>query len=142
MAALFLANGVAFGQYSPDFDTFDGGFTLSGQDGWDTNDGNQPDYVGQMPGYSDTVTDYRAVLGGAVVATGFDPSVQTVDLWRPFTLPGSGNNASFSATMAISSSQTPHLARDSFQWKFRSSLGQDIVTFDMVSLDAETIRFD
>ena len=117
-SALLLALTGANAQYTPNFNDFTGGSSLSGQDSWDTNNANQPDYVGVIPSYSVSGSDYWAELGGLAGAPG---QTQT-QLWRNFTLTdplsGDGNNATFSTKMSIASSQIPRTSRDSFQWVF------------------------
>ncbi len=127
---VFSLSSFASGQtgYAPNFDSFDGDSTLSGQDGWDTNDANQPDYVGEIPSYSTSTSDYWAALGGLVRQA---PASPTTYLFRNFSL-GDGGNATFSVKMAVTSSTSPRVNDDSFGWAFRQSDGTDIVSIDFV----------
>ena len=112
-SALLLALTGANAQYAPDFNAFTDGSTLSGQDSWDTNNANQPDYIGIIPSYSASLSDLWAEVGGLAGA----PGQTHTEVWRNFTL-ADGNNATFSTKMSIASSQIPRATRDSFQWVF------------------------
>lgn len=111
--------------YFSDFDSIPGNASLSGADGWVTNDpyvpaGNfgQTDYVGIISGYSQTLTDNWALLGGA---TGFTPGQSTVYLWRPVDLTGASGASFTVGSMAVISSALPRLSADTFGWTFRDS---------------------
>ncbi len=142
--SLFLTlagSGLAQAQYITNFDNFIPSSTLSGQietdpvaDQWASNDANQPDYVGELPGYSITTTDYWAMLGGAAVAPTFEPTETTVVLSKSvsFATVEEANNVLFSTTMAISSSTPSRPDQDTFQWKFMTAGGADIVSLDFV----------
>lgn len=124
-------------QYAPNFDTFTPKFSLSGQQGWVTNDTNQANLIGYIPGYSESRTSYWAVLGGVVQTA---PSTTSVDLYRAFTLPDNGSAATFSVNFAISSSATPYTNKDSFSWKFRTADGTPIVSLDFEPFDPTTLK--
>ena len=114
---------------------FNANASLSGQQLWDTNnftaanppsipfDLGQSDFVGIVSGYSTTVNDYWALLGGA---TGIAPVVNTSTLFRPLDLTGA-TGAAFDVKFGIISSQNPRPNQDSFGWTFRDSLGNQLL---------------
>ena len=123
-----------YAQYVPDFSTFTPNFTLSGQKDsdvpdyrWQTNDVSQANYIGVIYGYSQTLTDYWASLGGL---TRLAPSERNVDLFRNFSLPSDCNHAVFDVKFSITESKTPWVTRDAFAWKFRTPEGTNIVSLD------------
>jgi len=137
-----MASSQSQAQYVPDFNTFLGNNTLSGQlqsDDpnlqWQTNDANAANYVGVIPGYG---SDYWGGIGGIFQEA---PSATNVDLWRTFTLPGGGSAGVFQTKFAITSPQTPYprTNRDSFSWKFRTAAGADIASVDFVPGNATTM---
>ncbi|MEI6279246.1 MAG: PEP-CTERM sorting domain-containing protein [Verrucomicrobiae bacterium] len=122
--ALALSLSSAHAQYSPNFDTFDPYFTLSGQlagapvaEQWQTNDISQSDYLGPIDGYRDPSN--WALLGGLAVTTP-KPYEVTASLWRNFTLPDA-SFAQFNVDFAITAPTVGHPARDSFAWTFRTN---------------------
>lgn len=135
--AVWLASafpGHLCAQYAPDFSTFSPGFTISSQkdsdapdDRWQTNDSNQANYIGVIYGYSQSLTDYWASLGGL---TQLAPSERNVDLFRNFSLPADCNQAVFDVRFSITESKTPWVTRDAFAWKFRTPEGTNIVSLD------------
>lgn len=133
-------------QYVPNFNTFLGNNTLSGQQQsdpielqWQTNDTGGANYVGVIPGYSTSGSDYWAGIGGIF---GFTPSATTVDLWRTFTLPGGGSEGVFQTKFAITSPQSPRTNQDTFSWKFRTAAGTDIASVDFVPLNGTTLKLN
>jgi hypothetical protein len=109
-----------------------GNSTLSGQDGgtgvyWDTNNYSpglgQSDFVGVIPGYSTSGSDYWAFLGGA---QNIAPVVDTSYLFRPLDLTGSSSLA-FNVKFGITSSVSPQTNKDTFGWTFRDAMGNQIL---------------
>lgn len=132
-----LLSVTAHAQFTPNFDTYTPSFSLSGQQGWVTNDTNQKNYIGTVNGYSVPASSYWAELGGLLHSA---PSTANVDLYRTFTLPDNGNAAVFSVNFAISSSSTPFTTQDAFSWKFRTADGTPIVSVDFKQLDSTTLK--
>lgn len=135
---LLLAGVTLAAGYITNFDSISGNATLSDADGWVTNDPydvigdfGQADFVGVIPGYSTTVDDHWAALGGI---TGFAPGQPTIILSRPVDLTGA-SRATFTVAMAVSSSAIPRANKDTFGWTFRNS--SDITLFSLL-LDPNT----
>jgi hypothetical protein len=147
LAGIALAvSSQAHAQYIPDFNTFSGNNSLSGQKQsdpvelqWQTTDANAANYVGVIPGYSTSGSDYWAGIGGLFNAA---PSATTVDLWRTFALPDGGNAGVFQTKFAITSPQSPRTNQDSFSWKFRTAAGADIASVDFVPLNGTTLKLN
>ena len=139
VAALLTAGSVARGQgYSTTFDAnqgYMGGNTLSGQNGWDTNDNNQPDYVGTVSNYSVPASDFVGYLGGLGLSNSVVPSVTPVYLYRPFTL-GTTSAYAFNVDMAITRSGATYPTNESFGWTFRTSGGANLFSVDFVPTTA------
>lgn len=136
--SLFLSLGSA-ATYFTDFDSIPGSGSLSGSDGWVTNDpyvlaGNfgQADFVGIVPGYSQTLSDHWALLGGA---TGVTPGRSTIYLWQTVDLAGASDVSFTLGSMSVISSASPRLSADTFGWTFRNS--SDNTLFSL-RLDPET----
>ena len=133
VAALLALGSVAHGQgYSTNFDAtqgYVGGATLSGQNSWDTNDNNQPDFVGTVSSYSVPATDFVGYLGGLQLSNGIVPSVSPVYLFRPFTL-GTTSAYAFNVDMAITRSGATYPNNDSFAWTFRTAAGANLFSVD------------
>jgi hypothetical protein len=128
-----LASAVLAAGYVSNFDDISGNASLSDADGWVTNDpfnpgtnAGQTDFVGILSGYSQTVTDHWALLGGA---TGFSPGQPTIYLSRPVDLSGSAS-VSFTTGMAVISSAVPRPNEDTFGWTFRNNL--DVTLFSLL----------
>ena len=134
-AALLTVGSVARGQgYSTNFDAsqgYVGGATLSAQNGWTTNDNNQPDYVGTVSNYSVPASDYVAYLGGLGLSNGIVPSASPVFLYRPFTL-GATTAYAFDVDMAITRSGATYPTNDSFAWTFQNTAGTNLFSVDFV----------
>ena len=136
LALLTTAHGAG---YITNFDppAFVGGASLSGQELWDTNnyspgpdmipgtadDLGQSDFVGIISGYSTTMSDHWALLGGGA---GIAPVVNTSYLFRPVD-PEGATAAAFNVRFGISSSQTPRGNKDTFGWTFRDSTGAQLL---------------
>ena len=124
--------------YSANFvTTFDGyapRFTLSGGDGWDTNnfgvgpdgidgtpdDYGQSDYIGYIAGYSATNSDYWGLLGGLV---GHAPVVDTSYLYHALD-PAGASYADFSVRIGFiynTATIYPRSNKDTFGWTFRDA---------------------
>lgn len=129
---LLVLSGQAQAQYVPNFDTFTGNYSLSGQDAWVTNDTNQANYVGTVVGYSASSSDYWAAIGGSVQVA---PSGTDMLLYRPFN---AMDSATFSAVFAISS--PGRLTKDSFGWQFQNAAGADIASVDFVYFNDTTLK--
>ena len=130
-ATLLVSGSEAYAQgYTTSFDNLTKNSSLSGQDGWTTNDEDtgattstgetigQSDYVGVVGGYSASTTDYLGSLGGEFQGSTV-PGASTVFLDRPFTL-GTTTAYAFNVDMAIERSQSPFLNNDGFNWTFRN----------------------
>jgi|GEM_PF-4311411 len=159
-SVLFLALAGANAQYSTNFNP--AGYTLpapndapfitgslSAQNGWDTNDANQPDAVGHVSYYSTSANDYWVQFGGLAVSTGDPgppvvppayPSVASSELWKNVSLSDT-HNAQFKVKMAITSSDETNPSLDTFHWKFGTAgtpseevgtPGTSIVSLDFV----------
>lgn len=135
---LLTGMSVAAGYFTT-FDDLTPNFTLSDADGWLTNDPYDPvgdfgqaDYVGVVPFYSATNSDYWAVLGGL---TGYAPGQPTVYLFRPVDLSPS-SSASFTTSMAVTSSGVPRSNQDRFGWVFRNSTNGTLfsILFDSTNM--------
>jgi len=122
--------------YSTNFDQFDNGLALSQQFGWTTNDPfnegtnkGQSDTVGIVNGYSQSLTDYKALLGGL---SPFAPGSLSISVGRPFSSAGlltgspEANVLQFTVDAAISSSALPRPQRDSFGWSFQNGTGSTL----------------
>ena len=118
--------------YVTTFDEYIPNHTLSGQDGgtgvfWDTNNYaiglGQSDYAGIISGYSTTVTDYWALLGGAI---GVAPVVDNSYLFRPLDATGA-SFADFSVRFGMIASQIPRSTRDTFGWALRNAAGNSLL---------------
>ncbi len=145
-AVLLTVGSVARGQgYSTNFDASQGylsGNTLSAQNGWTTNDDNQPDYVGTISNYSVPASDYVAYLGGLGLSNNVVPSASPVFLYRPFTL-GATSAYAFNVDMAITRSGATYPNNESFAWTFRNTAGANLFSVDFVpttSDDANNLR--
>ena len=133
----FAANANA-APYITNFDppAYFGNSSLSGQQGWDTNNysdngtpGNplddlgQSDSVGELAGYSTSASDFWGLLGGVI---GFAPVVNTSYLFVPLNLVGE-SQAVFNVRFGIISSQLPQTEEDTFGWTFRNSVGNQLL---------------
>ena len=138
-AALLSLGSALHGQgYTTNFDdaaTFPPGGSLSGQDGWDTNDPynstdgrGQSDYVGQLNGYTpaNNPNDELAGLGGfqrsAAANLDISPDRGQVFLFHTFSVAGAPT-VNFNVDMAITTSSSTFPNNDSFGWSFQSATG-------------------
>ena len=145
VAASLAAGGSAFGQdFSTNFDEGTGVYpqpqgSLSGQNGWDTNDpyrGNTTgssvggsDYVGPVTGYGgSSSTNYQGALGGLYHASSPSelPGAPIVYLYHAYS-PGAATSYTFNTDFDISyptaatTTATTNLTRDSFGFNFQTS---------------------
>jgi hypothetical protein len=123
------------GGFTANFNNLAPGQTLSGQEDpagsgqfWDTNNTNagglgQSDFVGVIPNYSTSTSDYWAALGGI---SGFAPVVQTSYLFHPANLAGAAN-ATFNVDFAITGPQSPRTVKDTFGWTLQNSAGNQLL---------------
>lgn len=128
--------------YSTTFDNLISGDSLSGQDGWMTNDPYNPatnaggsNSVSVIVGYSQSTSDYWAALGGM---TNQPPGRQNVTLFRSFstagllnTQPGK-NTLQLDTELSIASSSVTRNFSDSFGWEFDGSSGSQIFRLEFV----------
>ena len=132
--------------YSTDFNSpaYTGSETLSGQNGWTTNDPyvtgsanpevGQSDYVGVVGGYSTSTTDYWAVLGGAERPT--VPGMGAVYLYQPLSVAGAPAY-NFTVDFSLLRSTTPYLVNDSFGWTFQNAAGGNVFSINFVPQSAQ-----
>ncbi len=148
-AALLALGSAAYGQgYSTNFDnatTFPPGGSLSGNDGWDTNDPynatdgkGQADYVGQLNGYTpaNNLNDELAGLGGFQrnAATNLDisPDRGLVYLYHPINATGAPA-VNFDVDLAITTSSSTFPNADTFGWTFQTATG-NLFSVDFVPI--------
>ena len=138
VAASLAAGGSAFGQaYSTTFDT---GFTarasLSGQDGWDTNDAatsatlGQSDYVGQVTNYpGSSSTNYQGGLGGlyhppppgGTTELPGSPIVYLEHAYSPGNAASYALSTDFDITYPAAGTANASFSRDTFGFNFGSN---------------------
>jgi len=122
--------------FSTSFDGYSNVNALSAQNSWETNDvyvsassSGQTDVVGLIGGYSQTVNDYWALLGGL---NGNNPQLASILVYRPFSSEGlltgglTDSTLRFEVDFSVSSSVTPRPAEDAFGWSFRDSTGTQL----------------
>lgn len=116
--------------YEAAFSSFDPFFSISGQDGWITNDIDSDQGFGETNGLGTlTVPTYgssaAAIVGGYLQAS-FPPGLHDIFLWRPVDVHGATLEFSVDLVLVKSSTTGPFSPADSFGWAVRDVNSNEI----------------
>ena len=158
VAAVLSFSPLAHGQgYSTTFDGYTTG-SLSGQNGWDTNDPyvgtdttgapgseiGQSDFVGIITGYSSTATDDWAYLGG-LDRSSVVPGHSTVYVYNNFAAtPLTGlSSYAFNVDMSVYPGGSPYTTLDQFAWTFGTAATPNLFSVNFVpnSNSVDAVRY-
>ena len=116
--------------YHTDFNNFDPFFSVSGQDGWMTNDIDTGQGFGETNGFGTLRvpvdgSSTAAILGGYLQSS-FPPGLHDIFLWKPVNVTGSAMEFSVDFVFVKSSSSGPFSVGDTFGWAVRDANGDEI----------------